>query len=508
MEGLQEKCFSTIRKLIAQFKDNEYMIEQLDTHVNTNLEKALNDSFSAYEKREQMKNNLEAQQNNFVKVFLSKNRYYYLSQNNTECFFEYDGKHYSVIKKDDIIHKLLVTISQYKDLHEWKFVVSDMIMTHIKNRSLHSTVPESSTIQYVLKLLTPSIFSDRDSAKYFLMILGDNILKKNKELLYIPHGKSKQLLSILENYAYITIGHSNLIKNFVKYHESHNYLNCRLIHFTGERENDITVNQALDLFCVACHYSSRFGNADDFIGKKAKEQLKQYTLFLQNQTQQQIVDSFCEDMITNVHESSPSTSNYILKMKDVHYLWKNYLSKLSLPNVIYINTVKQILIKKYEFDPEKDCFKNITSKYLPLVRNFLTFWSSHIVYSSEDEMEIEELCMLFKTVSGQIDENEALKIIYHFYPNVEIIENKYVKSISCDLWNKKEDILFAMNKMKDEFNKKNAQEFISFDDAYNYYCKEFKNKYITNKRYFENFIRNDLKEFIVYETFLSNDWYS
>ena len=125
-----------------------------------------------------------------------------------------------------------------------------------------------------------------------MLILGDNIFKKNKDLLYIPYGKSKQFLGILENYAYITIGHSNLIKNFVKYHETHNYNNCRLLHFRGERENEITVNQALDLFCVACYYSTRFGNADEFINKKAKEQLKNYSLFLKDQTYQQIVHIF------------------------------------------------------------------------------------------------------------------------------------------------------------------------------------------------------------------------
>tara|TARA_Y200000002_G_scaffold382303_1_gene398908 strand:- start:3252 stop:4778 length:1527 start_codon:yes stop_codon:yes gene_type:complete len=508
MESLKEKCFSKIDELLEIYKNNEHMIDQIDIQINTLLEKTLKTEFSSYEQKEKLKNSLETQQNNFVKVFLSKNRYYYLSQNNTECFFEYDGKHYSVVKKDDIIHKLLVTISEYKDLHEWKFVVTDMIMKHIKERSLHTTVPESNTIQYVLKLLTPSVFSDRDSAKYFLMILGDNIFKKNKDLLYIPYGKSKQFLGILENYAYITIGHSNLIKNFVKYHETHNYNNCRLLHFRGERENEITVNQALDLFCVACYYSTRFGNADEFINKKAKEQLKKYSLFLKDQTYQQIVEHFCDEMITNVHESSPSTSNYILKMKDVHYLWKSYLSKSNLPNVIYINTVKQLLIQNYDFDVEHECFKNITSKHLPLVRNFLSFWNSHVTSSEEDELEIEELCMLFKTVYGQIDEGEALKIVYHFYPEVEIIENKYIKKMACDLWNKKEDILFALNKMKEEYQKKNAQEFISFDDAYKYYCKVFKNKYITNKRYFENYLRIYLKHFIVYETFLSNDWYS
>ena len=116
------------------------------------------------------------------------------------------------LQKDDINTNLLVTISNYKDLHEWKFEVTDMIMQNIKNRSLHNTVPESYTIQYVLKLLSPTVFSSRDTAKYFLTVLGDSILKKNKENIYLPFGKHKGLLATLENYAYTTIGHSVLRK--------------------------------------------------------------------------------------------------------------------------------------------------------------------------------------------------------------------------------------------------------------------------------------------------------
>ena len=147
MDELRERCSSLINKLILTYKDDEHMLKQIDFHVNQNLEKILNEECVSYETKQKFARSLEAQQTNFVKVFLSKNRYYYLSQDEAECFFEYDGKHYIVTKKDDINTNLLVTISNYKDLHEWKFEVTDMIMKNIKNRSLHSTVPESYTIQ-------------------------------------------------------------------------------------------------------------------------------------------------------------------------------------------------------------------------------------------------------------------------------------------------------------------------------------------------------------------------
>ena len=161
MDELKERCSSLIDKLILKYKNDEHMLKQLDIHVNQNLEQILTDECASHETKQKIARSLEAQQTNFVKVFLSKNRYYYLSQDDAECFFEYDGKHYTVTKRDDINTKLLVTISNYKDLHEWKIEVTVMIMQHIKNRSLHNTVPESYTIQYVLKLLSPTVFSSR-----------------------------------------------------------------------------------------------------------------------------------------------------------------------------------------------------------------------------------------------------------------------------------------------------------------------------------------------------------
>lgn len=507
MDELKERCFSLIDKLILKYKDNEHMLKQLDVHVNQNLEQILTEECVSHETKKKMARSLEAQQTNFVKVFLSKNRYYYLSQDDAECFFEYDGKHYTVTKKDDINTNLLVTISNYKDLHEWKFEVTDMIMQNIKNRSLHNTVPESYTIQYVLKLLSPTIFSSRDAAKYFLTILGDSILKKNKENIYLPFGKHKGILATLENYAYTTIGHSGLTKNFVKYHENHNYSNCRLIHFEGERQGELSVNQALDLFCVACHYSTRFNGADEYISKKAGQTLKDYTLFVNSKTQEDIVNDFGDSMIDVISEASPSQLTYILKMKDMHFLWKNYMDNLKIPNIVYQSTVKQLLVNKYEFNPDTECFVNIASKHIPIVRKFIEFWETNILISQGEELELDELCILFKSENGNIDESHALNIIYHFFPQSIVVENKYLLHTSCKLWNKKKDMEHAMLKMKETYKNKNTQEYISFDDAYQYYYVEYKPKFIASKRYFEKFIVDYVKNFIVYGTFISNDWY-
>ena len=49
----------------------------------------------------------------------------------------------------------------------------------IKARSPLTAIPESYTIQHTINLFIPNLFSSKYSAKYFLTLLGDNILNKN-----------------------------------------------------------------------------------------------------------------------------------------------------------------------------------------------------------------------------------------------------------------------------------------------------------------------------------------
>jgi hypothetical protein len=103
----------------------------------------------------------------------------YLEKNNKNSFYYYDNITYKLIKEDNIQHKLLSSISKDRTLMDWKYRTKINIIKQIKSRSLWKSIPESITIQNVLNLLYPSIFSCKDHAKYFLTLIGDNILKKN-----------------------------------------------------------------------------------------------------------------------------------------------------------------------------------------------------------------------------------------------------------------------------------------------------------------------------------------
>jgi hypothetical protein len=112
---------------------------------------------------------------------------------NNNFFYEYDGEKYLIVKEDDVIHKLLSTISSDRVLLQWKYKTKINIIKQIKDRSLFSSIPETDTIQNVLNVLYPAVFASKNSAKYFLTIIGDNILKKQSQLIFLVSQKMKQI---------------------------------------------------------------------------------------------------------------------------------------------------------------------------------------------------------------------------------------------------------------------------------------------------------------------------
>ena len=542
---IKQKCFDSIEELFKKYENNVSMLLRIHNHVVNYLPSVLDNELKNYEKRITRNMYLTNEQQIFIQVFLSKNQYYYLPSNN--CFYEYNGKNYYIVKDDDIIHKLLSSISKDRVLLQWKHKTKFNILKQIKERSLFTSIPETDTIQNVLNILYPYIFPSKNQAKYFLTILGDNILKKNSNLIFLANSKIKIMLSEIDTIAYFSIGFTNITNNFiVKYHENHSYDNCRLIKVNEnssiELWKETLIKNGLDLICVATHYSNRYENSDNFLNTNADEELKNYSFYLKNIPQQEIISNFCSKcfQITNINNTNNNTSNDKIEWKNVHFIWKQFISSLSLPNMIYSNTLKNMLKETFNYDDSADAFINITSKYLPIESDFIKFWEKTIIINDqqntlttlnssnnfeentnlEEELEVDELCMLFKNwvkqdieetllSSGNISEENVVKILKHFFQNVEIVEDKYVLNISCTIWNKSKDIIKSFEFIKNELQKKEFVALISFDDAYNYYvkfCNSNSYKFIISKRYFEKYLYSRMNDYIVYEKFIETEW--
>ena len=523
--AVEHKCSETVKGLLEKYKDNEYMIHRIYNHVVTYLPTTLDNELKNHEKRVNRTNYLTSEQHIFIQVFLSKNKYFYLSNNN--FFYEYDGEKYLIVKEDDVIHNLLSSISKERVLLQWKHKTKMNIIRLIKDRSLFSSLPETDTIQNVLNVLYPTIFNTKNAAKYFLTVIGDNILKKNVQLIFLVSAKMKQFLSELDNVALVSIGYNNTTHNFMtKYHENHSYENCRLIkineNHSSEAWREMLKKIGLDLLCVAAHYSNRYESSDNFIDNKSDEELKTYSYYLKNTSPCNIVTEFCGKYIID------ATPDYKMAWKNLHFIWKQFLSNYNLPNVIYSSALKNIIKERYSYDEDTDSFIGITSKYLPIQSDFIRFWETTVTVHNTDtellfdnELEIEELHSLFKSwvkqnsdlllSNGNISEENIVKILKHFFPTIEIIEDKFVLNITCSLWNKSVDIDESFKYIKEQILSDHKLALISFDDAYNYYYKFYSSnslKFIVSKRYFEKYLYYKLGDHIVYEKFIETNWFT
>ena len=520
-----EQISVIINELFTKYKDNNYMTHRLETHL-LSLPNMLEQENKKYDERVSRFNELTLEKDNFHKVFLSKHQYFYMPYNN--IYYEYDGQTYKIIKDDDIHYHLLSTITDEGKLIQWKHKTKQNIIKSIKERTLFKSTPETYTIQNVLKFLQ-TFFQTKTETKYFLAVIGDCLLKKNSEnLLYFVSSPIRKLVTMIDSIGYITTGNS-IMSNFItKYHDSHKLNLYRLIKsndstnsLSHEIVKSVLNNIGIDLLCVATHYSEQYSNSGYYLHTNATESIKDYVFYFVKNSLENVIDNFISQCIETVSLDSNIT------WKNMHYIWKLYLSSINMPNMTYVTQLQTILTTKLEHTLENNniIFTHITSKYLPNVSSFLSFWETHMVITSDnnvdDEYEIDEIVTLYKNSdqkNSQISDTNMIKMIYHYFsPQVEVIDNKYVTNIKCNLWSKQDDINEYLNSYKFNLVNKGIHpnlELISFDDLYQGYKIYFKAKNIleqksfpiVSKQFFEKYVENQLQSYVKFEKFVSSEW--
>jgi hypothetical protein len=520
--------FQMINDLNFKYTENSYMVQRLETHL-FNLPNTLEQENKKYDERVSRFNELILEQDNFYKVFLSKHQYFYMPYNS--IYYEYDGKTYKIIKDDNIHYQLLSTITDEGKLIQWKHKTKQNIIKKIKERTLFKSTPETYTIQNVLGFLQ-TLFHTKTEAKYFLTIIGECILKKNNDnLLYFVSSNLKKIIILIDSIVYVTTGNS-IMNNFItKYHDTHKLNLYRLIK-TNETTNVLSFdivkgvlnNIGIDILCVATHYYERYTNTDNYLNTKDEDDIKNYVLYFVYNPLEKILDDFVNQCIEKVNIEST------ISWKSMHYIWKLYLSSINLPNMIYLTQLQILLSSKIENINENGnvIFINVTSKYLPSVSSFISFWDKYITITNDtnndDEYEIDELITLYKMSDQkhtQLSDINMIKMICHYFnPQVEVIDNKYVTNIKCNLWSKHDDINEFLQSYKFNINSNFTNllnsniEIISFNDLYQSYKMFFKAKgtvdqkiyLIVSKHFFEKYITNKLTNFIKFETFVSSEW--
>ena len=437
-ENIVAALHHNLDKMIEKYSTNEYVFGRLTNYIEHLLPTALENANETQKQREERRNQLTANRDKFTAHFLLKNQYFYSAQ--TELFLHYDGLHFVIHSEDDIQHQILSTISSEKCLREWKHKVNKNIIKRIKERSPLNTIPESATIQFVINTLCPSLFPTRNHVKYFLTMLGDCLASKPIPPIYILNPALKEIIREIGNQCYTYLGLANIFSNIKFKYYDHNYKECRLLAIDkiygvyGRRKITIPPllsKYMLDFLCVAAHYTTRYGSADQFLANCNETRLVEHSLFLTRKTPESIVDDFIEKSLVPCAASA-------IDIKNLIFLWKKFLDELSIPNIIFYESLKTILKSKLKYEEERECFVGITSIHLPLVSQFIKFWDSTITEcndNEENELDIEDLCALFKTwsnITKNISDALILDLIQHFYPDVVIENNKYISNMKCE----------------------------------------------------------------------------
>ena len=205
---------------------------------------------------------------------------------------------------------------------------------------------------------------------------------------------------------------------------------------------------------------------------------------------------------------------------------------------MFLQTLKTLVITNFEkhYNEEHDVFIGISSKFLPVVKQFLSFWEDTVIYDeNETDFEIDEIVILYKKWCKMTNYNhynfsnrQVLDLIRHFFTNIEIDKDRYLSGISNKLWDKHIDIQIALDNMcenlRTEYKSKQVNNRpvspgnavnVSIYDTYNYYCKYHASQSIketiqippVSKMYFEKYIFDNYCDFIVDNKFLSYAWY-
>jgi hypothetical protein len=416
----------------------------------------------------------EKSYDDIIKFFFENNCYYY--NTTTNLYVEY-ADNYKFINENNMIHSILKFISKYQDIYlltsNQKQTIKTKIQKKIKERTIYNTIPESNTLQNLISFLHPNVFKERNTAKYFMITLGDIILKKTDLFYFIPI-YIKPLITMINKILSLYFYTINLGNHYKYKYTDHDTEKSRVIPFNNINVNHYNIDSTfiLNLICCSIHYSNRYESGDIFLNKTINADINttKPIYWIKNTTKDNLIDSFIGDYLY-------TKDGYKINEKDMLFLWKSYIKKYNYINIFTKHTdILAYIASKVKYNT---FFTNVGSYHLPYVQNFKEFWTKYI-YTDEENYEMNELFTLFVEQYNikNINENNMYDLINYYYPEVKI-EDKFIQNIGCTLWNKKKDVL--------EFLEKHNKTKMNGLDLYTLYCQE-KDKRVS-KNYFMNLIK-------------------
>lgn len=451
-----------IDALCEKYRDEPLLIARLRQQVCHALPTTLETYRQMQINRDEMRRSTAASMNAMVNKCMVSTDYYYSPT--TETFFVYDGVNYTTASQERVMKHIYTILTKEDAIGvSTKHRVIRMVVKELKRRNVVNTIPESVTIQNVFALFLGESDGSvsKNMVKYFLTTIGDCILKKNTSISYFLSPCMKPFMRELSNRCYEYLG-CDVLKRFKYKYRDHALPECRLLRPLCYRTEQLehvrasTSGAALNLLCVAAHYSTRYTSGDNFLHTKSFDhKLCSYVNYLREKNDvSQIIDEFVRTMLEVTDDANPAT----LTTKDMIFLWKRFCERECLPSTVFQLQLRQALALRFVYDDGSECFRGVTSQYAPLVCEFLKFWTECSApadggFETETEYEIEEVCAMFRgwlTRRNSFSVTEALliEIIKHFHEDTVVVQDdKYIHGVRFTVWDKPRHVLSALSSM-------------------------------------------------------------
>ena len=484
-------------------KVNDYVKEKLEHHINK-IYKENSDLESTNKERDY-----------FINKFLSsmENIYYYVKER--DLFIHYDMHHYKCIEEDHISSQIYNDIIEnHPRLSQYKFDIQNEIVDEYKTQLLVQSIPESYTIQNVIKFLMTYFFDYKDDAKYFCCILGDLILNKESNKVFCINENLLNFINMFETIISNSINSNvSLLKNKFTVNKmivGNDIINHRILSSTNINKlslwNDFLNKYAIDIYSVCVHYSKRYLNSEKYL---THHKTPNNILYLKTNNIKTIVETFGLKWITVKQNSSITYENMI-------FLWYKYLKSKQIPtNIICKSRLHKDMLKYAKYDVINSNYLCVNHPDNSLIINTKEFIDNCIVHEDNDQLEISEFIEIYQQQYNLqiVDENSVVEIIKYFTDYKLENDDKTINNVKCLLWDKKGDLNMFINLMKTSHQdtSRPIHENLSFNTIYTKYCKYTSNNgnvnKIATKKYFINYILSTIpNKFIYFNKVLQTFW--
>ena len=498
--------------VLEKYSNNKRVLNKVNDYVKEKLNLEIEKMY----KEENDMESTKKERDYFVNNFLSsmENIYYYVKEN--DLFIHYDMKHYKCVEEDQISSQIYNDIiNNHPKLSQYKFDIQNEIVDEYKTQLLVQSIPESDTIQNVIKFLMTYFFDYKDDAKYFCCILGDLILNKQIDNVFCIN---ENLLNFIISFQ--SIIEDSIDSNVFIYKSKHFSINKiissfditkhRILYATNTNKlslwNDFLNRHAIDIYSVCVHYSKRYLNSEKYL---THHKTPSHILYLKTNNIKTIVETFGLYHIT-VEQNSTIT------YENMKFLWYKYLKSKQIPtNIIYDSRLHKDMLNYAKYD-------TINSKYLcvnhpgnSLIITIREFIDNCIEQQDNDQLEISEFIEIYQQQYNLqiVDENSVVEVIKYFTDYKLENDDKTINNVKCLSWDKKGELNMFINMMKTSHNEGShpIQEILSFNAIYTKYCKYTSNNgnvnKIVTKKYFINHILSTIpNKFIYFNKVLQTFW--